>query len=81
MGIYIKNLQKPESCAVCFFRPCGTNYCELLDRNYVDMDKYCPLLEIKTPHGRLIDADEMQEWISLGGLNPDCVSTVIERED
>jgi hypothetical protein len=39
------------------------------------------LLEIKTPHGRLIDADEMQEHISLGGLNPDNVSTVIEQED
>lgn len=81
MGIYIKNLQKPESCAVCFFMPCGTNYCELLDRNYVDMDRDCPLLEVKTPHGRLIDADEMQEYISLGGLNSDNVSTVIEQED
>lgn len=60
MGIYVKELNKPESCALCYFRPSGTNYCSLLDRNYVNIDKDCPLQEIKVPHGRLIDADEMK---------------------
>ena len=59
----------PKNCFAC---PCGyetegafIDECLVLKREYEkDADSvrpnWCPLVEIKTPHGRLIDADELK---------------------
>lgn len=69
MGIYIKNMKMPKTCARChFFEPCSiacyiTDY--FLDRDdyRFERDKDCPLIEIPVPHGRLIDAENGQTII------------------
>lgn len=63
MSVLIKGVDTPLTCWGC---PCFddeiTHYCCVLDR-YCDDYKNnrlndCPLVEVPTPHGRLIDADE-----------------------
>ena len=57
MGTYIKDYDAPKSCEDCD--------CELA---YMLQCKYCtgresdgcPLVEVKEPHGRLIDADALK---------------------
>ena len=72
MSVLIKGMKIPDSCKQCdmfhliedvnVFR-CGTN-----NKFYeADFDYYnirhpdCPIVEVPTPHGRLIDADELLE--------------------
>lgn len=66
MGVYIKGLEMPKKCINCNFcvgmneypfHACFITYSEI----YFDIDrlKNCPLVEIKTPHGRLIDEDAL----------------------
>lgn len=70
MSILIKGMKMPEhGCNHCFLRK--GNYCtRIKPGDYVYVVKFsleetrhpnCPLVEIKTPHGRLIDADELLE--------------------
>jgi hypothetical protein len=64
MGVYIKGLEMPKSCAEC---PVNMNICK---RGYkyllAHMELYnqraddCPLVLVP-PHGRLIDADALAE--------------------
>lgn len=70
MGIYIKGMEMPVTCASCWM----WSICHLLTKegfyDYVsiydavhDGDlvrlKDCPLIEVPEPHGRLIDADKI----------------------
>lgn len=69
MSILIKGMAMPETCGDCLFYGlesagngmyydfCRCKNCILY--NDVDETTYddCPLVEVKTPHGRLIDAD------------------------
>ena len=104
MSILITNEEFPQSCWGC---PCcsvqdngfaGWNhYCNLLDE-FVDdyhhsRHKLCPLMEIPTPHGRLIDADKIEyhfevneniamegcEFVTKGEIGR--VPTVVEKEE
>ena len=55
---YIVPMNKPV-CQNCYFRV--GRYCgiiESMEQTPVDPNR-CPLVEIPTPHGRLIDADEL----------------------
>ena len=55
MSVLIKGMEMPERCAMCFLR---VGDCK--QRIYMEQrPKACPLTEIPTPHGRLIDADEL----------------------
>lgn len=104
MSVLIRGLSKPENCFSCPFfdvysptRSSGDEdyQCDLfVSLDYWQAsgkaDKACPLVEISTPHGRLIDADALvksmrgfsyawgermnDEWI---GEAP----TIIESED
>lgn len=58
MSVLIKGMEMPENCLVCFV-PCSL-LCDLddYDRKRIRHPD-CPLVEIPTPHGRLIDADEL----------------------
>lgn len=62
MSIFIKEMKMPDNCDVCPF-----NY-DLMEcmaashkirLNYETRPKECPLVEVKEPHGRLIDADKL----------------------
>lgn len=78
MSVIIKGMKMPKSCDSCdliqfddeeleahcplspYYRWCGT------PPDY--RPEGCPLVEVSTPHGRLIDADELigylNEWLS-----------------
>ena len=66
MGVYIK-MEMPRSCYECRFNNGSMCYALRNDNDYIlnentDIKRHsnCPLVQIKTPHGRLIDADVMQ---------------------
>ena len=71
MNILIKNEILPHRCQTCFCcEPFfyGTeilcNICRLLGEDVTEYQRSrnpdCPLIEIPTPHGRLIDADKIE---------------------
>lgn len=75
MGVYIKGMEMPKNCYQCRM----VDSCQCLWKPY-DLDDYldlqymieegftradnCPLVEI-FPHGRLIDADEFYEALTM----------------
>lgn len=78
MSILIKGMEMPESCYKCPFLDYEEGFCfasgvknkggwyestlcpaDIKDGRHDD----CPLVEVETPHGRLIDADEMLRWM------------------
>ena len=92
---YIVPREKPK-CYNCPFRTldyCGLlieHDCVTVNVNEMTVSKYCPLVEIPTPHGRLIDADTLKEVLErnfghTGGASVlaqviDARPTVIEAE-
>ena len=69
MGIYLPNMEMPKTCWDC---ACSIYYeiqdkamCDITDEtlDYIlwkrERRPNCPLIEIPTPHGRLIDADKL----------------------
>lgn len=73
MSILVKGMEIPKNCFVCRFK-----HLEICDGD-------CPLIEVTTPHGRLIDADELsnhmvkvhKEWVE----NPELHNSVIQTID
>lgn len=71
MSVMIKGMEMPRGCNVCQLRDLCFDYyvCrakKLDDGRYLDVDdvvgrrhRCCPLVDIPTPHGRLIDADNL----------------------
>ena len=79
MSLFIKDVEMPDSCLNCRFRTtmlknvlsptmrtsvyvCLINGMEI-NNWYEAKHKDCPLVEVPTPHGRLIDADRLMEVI------------------
>ena len=68
MGVYIPDGQKPKTCWHCWAEDGG--HCHAgKPKRIRDIDDYviartrhpnCPLVEIPTPHGRLIDGDSLR---------------------
>jgi len=95
MGVYVPKLKMPDTCEKCYFSGNSHDalYCTRTG-NYVpfdyDIEEHCPLIEIETPHGRLIDVDTLEhdtEWdeycdgyISYSDLAIECAETVLEAE-
>ena len=66
MSVIIKNMEVPQCCGACHVGFCKQIGCEL----YIGFDDYatsrhpdCPISNIPTPHGRLIDADALMKEI------------------
>ena len=81
MSVLIRGMEIPKQCGGCPLR----GVCK--QRIYIEYrPKNCPLVEIPTTHGRLIDADEMiRIWDGAtfkGSIRPliDARPTVIEAE-
>lgn len=65
MSILIKGMDMPISCEKCPLC-CDYLYCiidESLRMFLYNRHPNCPLVEIPTPHGRLIDADLLKDMI------------------
>ena len=62
MSVVVKGMKMPQDCFECdFFNPfVGEPYCRRLLKRCPTTGRLedCPLGEVPTPHGRLIDADE-----------------------
>lgn len=82
MGVYIKGMEMPQCCGDCHIGFCKQIGCEL----YIGFDNYatsrhpnCPLGDVSTPHGDLIDRDALPtsrvEWEDIVNA-----PTVIEAE-
>ena len=93
MSVLIKGMEMPKGCIGCLFKDIGTHtmtQCMLVAGwvKYADggdgIPDACPLVEVPTPHGRLIDADAIQayEKKNFGKrlLVVDTAPTVIEAE-
>jgi hypothetical protein len=67
MGVYIKGMEKPKCCLDCWTMHLHAVIgCEIIGEPN-EIAPNCPLVEVKEPHGRLIDADVlcerlMTEW-------------------
>ena len=89
MSVLIKGMEMPALCQECDLYIEGACYAKGYRdyRSIMDMSKPddCPLIEVPTPHGRLIDADAIQDYnVETFGqrlLIIDTASTVIEAED
>ena len=59
MSVLIKGLDMPKSCNDCLFTQ--NSICQLVGRSWnwgmMERRSDCPLVEVPTPHGRLIDED------------------------
>ena len=80
MSVLIKGMEMPKQCGGCPLR----GVCK--QRIYIEYrPKDCPLIEVPTPHGRLIDADAIQDYnVETFGqrlLIIDTAPTVIEAEE
>lgn len=87
MSVLIKGMNMPKNCGKCEFSREIYNYidgisfkivrlCQMTNIYFdeIDLDKRldnCPLVEVKTPHGELIDRDAfIKDW----GLGKECNS-------
>ena len=83
-SIIVRGMDKPESCAKCFFRDGIFCKAKIYKRiSYVALDGkieiWCPLVEIKTPHGRLIDADALNTY-NVSPIYEFCVMGITEED-
>lgn len=72
---YIVSREKPKACRDCRFLDRFFYDCILMGvKDYEDYDTQyanCPLIEVQTPHGRLIDADKLKRHIDKLPALPD----------
>lgn len=75
MSVLIKGMTMPRCCEECLAESVEENYygdvmsteCPFIYKGYTEEVRKtgrleeCPLIEVPTPHGRLIDADELIE--------------------
>lgn len=92
MSILIKGMKMPKDCPMCpcahWNKIDKLTGCELVWRyvpdseiDYWQSDKrpdWCPLIEVPTPHGRIIDADEFRKVVD--GL-PSCYNGFSDAYD
>lgn len=85
LGVYIKNFNIPECCYQCF----NTEFAYAIGcykwadmkykARYEGRAKDCPLVEVKTPHGDLVDHEALGE-ILLRMRNDDTLTFVEDDE-
>lgn len=79
MGIYLRNMEMPQKCGQCkLYHIEYPMYCMAVEGHRtvgapygMPRPNWCPLIEVKIPHGRLIDADELKSKFRHGGGNSD----------
>ena len=77
MSILIKGTEMPKACEWCSFISafttesglgCRYEVKKFEFRDYSKRQENCPLVEVPTPHGRLIDADALLKIIEESGM-------------
>lgn len=71
MSVLIKGMDMPDRCLKCPFMVSRDNDdCILLTEeenlmfeSFEQLKEHCPLVEVPTPHGRLIDADALKKAV------------------
>ena len=90
MSVLIKGMNMPETCIDCNLTYCdddfGTSCCFTgVPCLNLGRQAACPLVEIPTPHGRLIDADDIENITVCknihGVLTKIEAPTIIEAEE
>ena len=87
MSILIKGMEMPKACEWCSFistftteRGVGCS-CEVENFEFGEYSKRqenCPLVEVPTPHGRLIDADRLLAVLkSMASTNESVPTTAV----
>ena len=69
MSVLIKRMKMPEKCGLCnLFHAESPMHCTVVKGHKtvgapygMSRPEWCPLVEVPTPHGRLIDADKGKE--------------------
>lgn len=89
MSILIKgNCPMPRHCAECWAEYNGHCYAGE-NKRIRDIDDYvrtmtkhpdCPLVEIPTPHGRLVDVDKIKVWETVDGFYKWTAPTILKAE-
>ena len=73
MGVYIKGKKMPKDCKACFLGLYDRQaYCRNGEK------ALCPLIEVKAPHGRLIDADAEYKALSEMKVEGEVFVTAVE---
>ena len=77
MGIYLPNMEMPKDCLKCPFCLFVDGYWKcLVDGSHADFGgtcrpQNCPLVQVHTPHGRLIEdvavREQIDEWLDSVG--------------
>lgn len=86
MGIYLPNMEMPKDCPMCplahystlgCFMGCnitpGKRYAMAHDKEYAESStrpEWCPLSEVPTPHGRLIEEPRYFKYNGLVYISP-----------
>ena len=71
MSILIKGMKMPRDCEECRFSEvidglgCMVTHYLILRRHGQDKPKWCPLIEVPTPHGRLIDIETLKDDMAV----------------
>lgn len=74
MGVYNSSMKMPENCYLCGYSVCGCVTSNLIlhcgvaePMDFIEAQyhrhKDCPLVEVKAPHGDLIDRDALEEKV------------------
>lgn len=70
MGVYVKDLDMPSNCVECKlpYEICGYSYRTDIRLRH-ERHENCPLVEVKEPHGDLVDRDAILSFIDAGHLS------------
>lgn len=75
MSVLVRGMKMPRTCAICEWSILSypNAWCGLakkktnLEIARTQRAAFCPLVEVPTPHGRLIDADAFDERVRVAG--------------
>ena len=85
MSLIIKGMSLPLMCEECPCYDCNDYSCNatgcgVIEYRYDGRPDNCPLMELPTPHGRLIDADRLLALVEKE-VNNTCIGCEPEPDD
>lgn len=73
MSVLIKGMKMPDGCYVCPILNQDDCYCEVKQAkadDIFDRPDWCPLVEVPTPHGRLIEEPTTLSYSGVCKIDP-----------
>ena len=59
MSVLINNMEMPKNCDECDIHACKLWLRMTIRQRIEGKHPFCPIIEIKTPHGDLVDREEL----------------------